>query len=215
MTDAVRPTLLASILLLAGTSSAHAEEHTAPMLDPHHHGILIYPPAELERHQNGTAHIRCTISDAGFATDCQTTASQPDFALAAENLVYSSTFLPAYENGVAIQGAWEYTYTFHTSPDLAKPTFDKAHSRAPYFPEAADVTGLGGKITVTCKIDPIGVAHECSASKGPTLLQKATLAYFSLARYYPAFRDGNPVESTYEGSVNWDNSHPIDQKGFR
>lgn len=211
-----RPAFAIASLLASSTTTLQAAEHSlGAMLDPHHQGQLIYPPAELEQHRNGTAHIRCTISPTGFPTECQTSASQRDFALATENLVYSSNFLPAYENNKAVQSTWEKTYTFHATPDLTSPMFDKTHSRPPHYPEAAAVAGIGGRITVTCQIDPIGVAHDCTASNGPAILQHASLIYFSLERYYPALRNGQPVAAQYYGNIDWDLSHPIDQKGFR
>jgi len=213
---AIRPALAITAAVLSTIMAAHAEERPlGAMLDPHHHGRLIYPPAELEQRQNGTAHIRCTVSAAGFPTECETTASQPDFALAAENLAYSSKFLPAYENGKAVQSAWEYTYTFHTSADLTHPLLDKMHSAPPHYPEAADVAAIGAHITVTCQIDQIGIAHDCTASDGPAILQRASLAYYGLARYYPALKNGQPVSAQYHGSIDWDASHPVDQQGFR
>lgn len=212
----IRP-LLALTLLLAGSSlSAQAEDHPlGAMLDPHHHSPLIYPPAELEFHKSGTAHVRCTISPAGIATDCQSSASQPDFGLAAEQMAYSSTFLPAYQNSVAVPGTWEKTYTFHASPDLTTPMLDKTHTPPPHYPEAADAAGIGGHITVLCQIDPMGAAHDCTVSDGPPILQRASLAYFSLARYYPALEDGQPVAAQYRGNITWDTTHPVDQQGFR
>ncbi|WP_228124140.1 energy transducer TonB [Gluconobacter vitians] len=212
-----RPALVMVTLVAGSTMAAQAEDHPlGAMLDPHHHGQLIYPPAELEQRRNGTAHIRCTISPAGFPTECQTTASQPDFALAAENLAYTSNFLPAYEGSDPVQSTWEKTYTFHAFSDLTKPLLDKTHlMRLPHYPEAADVAGIGGHISVTCQIDQIGVAHDCTASDGPAILQRASLAYFGLARYYPALKDGQPVPGQYHGNINWDPTHPVDQKGFR
>ncbi|MEN3168245.1 energy transducer TonB [Gluconobacter sp. OJB] len=213
---AIRPALAITAAVLSMMTAARAEDHPlGAMLDPHHYSQLIYPPAELEQRKNGTAHIRCTISPTGFPTECETTASQPDFAIAAENLAYSSKFLPAYENGKAVQSTWEYTYTFHTSADLMHPLLDKMHSAPPHYPEAADADSIGARITVICQIDQIGTAHDCTASNGPTILQRASLAYFSLARYYPALKDGQPVSAQYHGNIDWDASHPVDQKGFR
>ena len=213
---AARPALAVTVIFLSTMITAHAEDKSlGAMLDPHHHGQLIYPPAELEQRKSGTAHIRCTISAMGFPTECETSASQPDFALAAEHLAYSSKFLPAYEHGSPVQSTWEYAYTFHAHPDLTSPLLDKLHSASPHYPEAADVAALGAHIAVTCQIDPIGVAHDCTASDGPAILKQASLAYFGLARYYPALKDGQPISAQYHGSINWDSSHPVDQKGFR
>lgn len=212
----IRPAPVIVMLLASSTTSVQAEDRPlGAMLDPHHHGQLIYPPAELEQHKDGTAHIRCTISPAGFPTECQATASQPDFALAAENLAYTSNFLPAYESGTPVQSTWEKTYSFRASPDLTTPLLDKTHSAQPHYPEAADTAGIGGRITVICQIDQIGAAHDCTVSDGPAILQRASLAYFGLARYYPALKDGQPVPAQYRGNINWDASHPVDQKGFR
>ncbi|MBS1103931.1 energy transducer TonB [Gluconobacter sp. Dm-62] len=208
--------LALTLFLVGNIAPAVAEEQPlGAMLDPHHHTPLIYPPAELEFHKGGTAHVHCTISAAGIATECQSSASQPDFGLAAEQMAYSSTFLPAYKSGVAIQSDWEKTYNFHASPDMTTPQIDKAHTPAPHYPEAADIAGIGARITVICQIDQMGAAHDCSASDGPAILQRASLAYFDLARYYPALKDGQPVTAQYRGDIDWDVSHPLDQKGFR
>jgi len=129
-------------------------------------------------------------------------------------MAYSSTFLPAYQNSVATPGTWEKTYTFHASPDLTTPMLDKAHTPPPHYPEAADAAGISGHITVLCQIDQIGAAHDCIVSDGPPILKRASFAYFSLARYYPALRDGKPVTAQYRGNITWNTTHPVDQQGF-
>lgn len=212
----IPPAAAIAALLFTGTGHALAEDHPlGAMLDPHHRSHVIYPPAELELHRAGEAHVHCTISATGVATECQSSASQPDFGLAAEQMAYNSTFLPAYKNGVPTQSTWDNTYHFKDTSDVTQPRIDRAHTSPPHYPEAANAAGLGAHLTVTCQIDEIGVAHDCTVSDGPAILQRAALAYFSFARYYPALQNGKPVAMEHHWDIDWDVSHPVDQQGFR
>ena len=210
--------LLFGSLMVTGIACAEDEPPALTVMpDPHHTVSAIYPPSEQENRHSGTATIRCTITPAGTAKECQVlSATAPDFGLAAQQAALVSRFLPQYAGTNPQEATWEHTYTFKTAPELTHPILDRTHSRLPRYPEFANDQGLSGSITINCDVDPIGAAHNCTASgSGPDILKTTTLAYFTLARYFPAMNNGKPVSGHYRGHVDWNTAHPEDQQGFR
>ena len=196
---------------------AHSDD-IAPViavLDPNHRGHLVYPPAELEARHEGSAHILCIITEKGQPRSCQTSATAPDFALAAEAYAYSSKFLPAYKDGQPIESHWEDTIPFRTGKTATTPALDHAHTAFPYYPDFANDKDISGRFTVTCQVDMAGIAHDCAASPGPEILRQATLAYFTLARYLPAIKDGQPVSAPYHGTIDWSSDAKNKNDGFQ
>lgn len=211
------PLLFGSLMLTGSVCAEDEPPALTVMSDPHHTVAAIYPPSEQEDRHSGTATIHCTITPTGIAKECHVlSATAPDFGLAAVQAALASRFLPQYADTQPQEASWEHTYTFTTDPTSSRPILDKTHSRPPRYPAYADDLRMSGEVTVNCDIDPVGVAHNCTASgDSPELLKTTTLAYFALARYFPAMTDGKPVSSHYRGHVNWNAVHPDDQQGFR
>ncbi|GLQ63547.1 energy transducer TonB [Gluconobacter cerinus] len=204
-------------LIVVAPSPAHSDDTASvtAVLDPSHHGRLVYPPAELELRHSGSAHIVCVITKDGQPQSCETSASAPDFALAAEAYAYSSKFLPAYQDSKPIEGRWEKTIPFEARGTATLPVVDHEHSPRPYYPDFANDRNITGRVAVTCQVDTAGIAHDCIASPGPEILRRASLAYFTLARYLPAMKDGQPISAPYHGNINWESDAKDRNDGFR
>ena len=194
--------LVMSMFLSAGSA------YCAPIvatLDEHHRTRLVFPPAEAVARQDGSAHLACNISEAGTATNCNVTkSSAPDFGLAALQMVMTSHFLPAYDNGKPVASTWEETINFHLfHAPSTMPLLDHSHTIKPRYPLEALRNDTQGSFHVTCTVSIAGAARDCVASDGPDTLRQATLAYFTLARYLPALQNGEPVEAQFHGTLNW------------
>ncbi|GBR50297.1 hypothetical protein AA106555_0158 [Neokomagataea thailandica NBRC 106555] len=176
---------------------SHFETH---LYQPH------FPGSELALHHSGSADITCHVTASGLPISCRVDkATFPNFGQAALFAAINSIMLPDFVDGAPVASDVHQHYNFNRQyPNSPEPLLDRAASgKIPYPPGALDAK-ISGKIKVRCRVDIIGTAHDCTAEGDSELLKETALAYYSTARYVPAYKDGIPVEQDYKSSVNWE-----------
>jgi outer membrane biosynthesis protein TonB len=185
----------------------HARSHTVP-----------YPPAALERRQEGVGSVECDISAEGRATQCAPAgASDPVFVQPA--LLYASEahYLPSLEDGVAKPSHRTIRVVFRLTPVQKRidlPLFDHWHSHRLVYPKAAIDRDARGSIEAHCTIDVQGVPHDCVATGSDSDLDAAVLTYLNGARYYPAMQNEQPVSATYSAHFSFALANSTRDDGF-
>jgi TonB family protein len=94
---------------------------------------------------------------------------------------------------------------------------------APEYPDAAKKTGIGGKVMVQVALDAEGKVSSVTSVSGPdsvcstitypdvVALREAARTAALKAKFAPATRDGNPVESSMRISYGFKGTHPKSQ----
>jgi len=183
---------------------------------------LNYPPAALAalaQRLQGNAKLTCTITPSGQASQCAiTSTSNPVFGIPALTFALNATYLPALANGTPTTSPMSFTIGFTLSPQQADPTRplrDAWHSASvPYYPYAATLHNDSGIIRVTCTIDTLGIARNCTADGKDPDLRTVAQAFIENSRYYPAMKNGQLIETTSTTSINFSTDNTPRNDGF-